>query len=242
MKLAAAGKTHVGRRRSRNEDDYLLHDPAHLYAVADGMGGHAAGDVASRVALEVLQEFYGEPCTDDDIDLAQGQLAEAVRLANRRVVDAARQRNELRGMGTTLVAARFLGDQLLIANVGDSRAYLLRNGDLRQLTSDHSWVQEQIQLGVISPDEADNHPFRNMITRALGIRDNVEPDLSPMEARPGDKLLLCSDGLYVMLPDEEIAGCLAAPGEPMAICEELVGEANRRGGVDNITVVLVVCA
>ena len=166
-------------------------------------------------------------------------MAGAICSANERIIDAAREDPQLRGMGTTLVGLRILDSEGLVAHVGDSRAYRLRNGKLDRLTADHSWVEEQLELGNISEEQASQHPFRNVITRALGVRQDVEPELSRTRLEQGDTILLCSDGLNVMLDDDAILACLQQGGDLEETCELLVAEANRLGGHDNVTVMLV---
>jgi PPM family protein phosphatase len=224
--------THPGLVRSHNEDAVYPSESGQgegplLVAVADGMGGHAAGDVASRVAIETAASADGGP-------------KRRVAAAHRAVLDNSRQRPELAGMGTTLTLASLQPDGTLrLAHVGDSRAYILRDGDLRQLTTDHSLVAEYLAAGRIDPDEAATHPQRSVITRALGIETDLEVDLVEERLKPGDRLLLCSDGLNSMLGDEEILRLLglATPAEETTWA--LVEAANRAGGEDNISVVVV---
>jgi serine/threonine protein phosphatase PrpC len=243
MIATSFGLTDVGRRRESNEDDLLLEPGLGLYAVADGMGGHAAGEIASRLAIETLQEIAqrdGAARAPETAERAGLWLQEAMSEANRRIWDSIRLHEERRGMGTTMVAMLHLGDQAVFGHVGDSRCYLLRDDDLVRLTSDHSWVNEQVKLGLMTDDAAQRHPMRNIVTRALGSRPDVavEVQASPIEA--GDIVLLCSDGLNTMLSDQEIHDILAARREdPPAACRDLVHAANQRGGEDNVTVVVV---
>jgi protein phosphatase len=245
MKVAAAGLSDVGRRRETNEDELFLDSSGAygVFAVADGMGGHAAGEVASRLAIETLIEGMrpgdGRAAPPGAAE-ASRLLVQAVEEANRRICESIVEREERRGMGTTMVAAVVLGDRAVIAHVGDSRAYLLRAGAIRRLTTDHSWVSEQVRMGLMTDDAAQRHPMRNIVTRALGSRSDVAVDLveEPLEA--GDTLLLCSDGLNSMLTDDEIGAVLVRHGtDPDAACRALVAAANERGGDDNTTVIVV---
>ena len=228
----------MGRRREANEDCLLLAPEAGLLAVADGMGGHAAGEVASRIVIETLEEVLGHRSARPGHEAASpDRLREAIRLANERIFRSMEGREELRGMGTTVVAALVCADRLAVGYVGDSRAYLLRDGSLTQLTADHSWVQEQVNLGLLSPAEAHRHPFRNIVTRALGSRD-VVADVREERLLPGDVLLLCSDGLNSMVDDDGIRSILSGRGESAAMADALVEAANAAGGEDNITVIV----
>lgn len=246
MRVSAFGLTDVGRRRESNEDDFLL-EPGHgVYAVADGMGGHAAGEIASRLAIETLQEVLQRndtPFKPTSADDAAEWLREAVVEANRRICDSIRLHEERRGMGTTVVALVHAGEDAVVGHVGDSRMYLLRGGELLRMTSDHSWVNEQVKLGLMNDDTAQRHPMRNIVTRALGSRPDVLVDLTSLQIRPGDVFLLCSDGLNTMLADDQIhAVMLAHRHDPEAACKALVEEANRHGGDDNVTVVVACIA
>ncbi len=243
MKPAAFGLTDVGLRREKNEDAFLVDPAMNLYAVADGMGGHAAGEIASRIAVEALEEsmrgggFDPRSAAPQD---ASRQLEASFTEANRRICDSIQFHDEQRGMGTTLVALLALPGKAVLAHVGDSRAYLVRRGKLARLTSDHSWVNEQVKLGLLSDDDAQRHPMRNIVTRALGSRPEVGMDVLVEEMLPGDVFLLCSDGLNTMLSDAEIRTLLLShTGRPEAACRALVEAANDRGGEDNVTVVVV---
>jgi protein phosphatase len=230
MKLVVGAATDVGRVREGNEDAYLVDDEMGLVAVADGMGGHRGGEVASVTAVEALRAA-----------ISQGRpLREAVEDANRAVFDKAQTDERLRGMGTTITAATLAaGGTLLIGHVGDSRAYLLRDGELRQITTDHSLVEELMRDGRLTPDEAAVHPQRSIITRALGVDSSVDVDVYPVELQPGDVLLFCSDGLTGMLHSDLIAAELRREDDPARAATKLVDAANASGGEDNITVVVV---
>jgi PPM family protein phosphatase len=225
-----AGRTDLGRQRSANEDDFVLAPP--FFAVADGMGGAKAGEVASAMATEV---FEGE---SDSGEPAEAQLARMLREANRRIHDLAVADESHRGMGTTLTAAKVTGDEISLAHVGDSRAYRMRDGDLEQLTKDHSLVAELERSGQITPEAAEHHPQRSIITRALGPEPDVEVDTYTITGREGDLFLLCSDGLTSMISDEEIGSIMRSADSLDAAADALVRAANQSGGKDNITVVL----
>jgi len=220
--------------RPENEDAFLVDLELGLLAVADGMGGHRAGEVASALALKALGEKVKEHCQGDPLM----HLVSAVRFANRVVYRSALGREDYRGMGTTLTAAWFIGKEVLLAHVGDSRAYLFRDGQLRMLTSDHSYVGELVRSGGLTQEEARYHPQRNILTRALGTGDEVEVDGKAVSLEEGDLLLLCTDGLPEVVRDEEIALTLKRGGTLKQTLDELLSLALERGGPDNITVVL----
>ena len=243
MKSDAFGVSDVGRRREANEDEFVVDRELGLYAVADGMGGHAAGEIASRLAIGTLAESLREGgWTGDtsDPEKAANALKTAVGEANRKICETVMSREEWRGMGTTVVILLVCGDTAVIGHVGDSRAYLLRNGVFQRLTSDHSWVNEQVKMGLLSDDDAQRHPMRNIVTRALGNRLEVLLDVGQEGFVSGDVFLLCSDGLNTMLTDGEIRDKLAEHGgQPEEACRALVDAANERGGDDNTTVIVL---
>ncbi len=249
LKLSAFGLTDVGRKRKHNEDAYLVDGERGLFVVADGMGGHAAGEVASRITVESIQEFIAssDDTTESSWPFGYGnrasssgnRLTAAVERANEKVMRAVANRPELKGMGTTVVAALVDAERATLVHVGDSRAYLFRDGELRRLTDDHSWVQEQVNAGILSEDEARSHPLKNVVTRALGGSPHVSVDLIEVPLRAGDRFLLCSDGLTGMVGDEEILGFLVSETSPEAAVRKLVDLANERGGVDNITSIVI---
>lgn len=226
----AAGLTDTGLTRGTNEDGLLVEPP--LYAVADGMGGHRAGEIASRIALEEL--LAAAPARSD-----AKALGRAVRAANRAVIAAAAKSRTRTGMGTTLTAAMVDGPCVAIAHVGDSRGYLLHDGRLERLTDDHSMVGDLIRQGSLTEEEARFHPQRSVITRALGSDPNMVADVYEVEGAPGDRLLLTTDGLTGMLADEYIGEILSVEKDPEKAAQTLVDAANRAGGYDNITVVVV---
>ena len=225
-----AGRTDVGRQRSANEDDLVLAPP--FFAVADGMGGAKAGEVASAMATEV---FEGERDSDEP---AEVHLARILREANKRIHDLAVADESHRGMGTTLTAAKVTDDEISLGHVGDSRAYRMRDGELEQLTKDHSLVAELERSGQITAEAAEHHPQRSIITRALGPEPDVEVDTYTLAGRDGDLFLLCSDGLTSMISDEEVGSILRSAESLDAAADALVRAANQSGGKDNITVVL----
>jgi protein phosphatase len=250
LKVQSGGQSDTGLKRQHNEDRILASDVLGLYAVADGMGGHAAGEVASEAAIKALEEFVARTRDDPDFtwpfgrheeyDLEENILHSAVALANRQVCRLSEKNAALGGMGTTLAALYMPEDKAYLCHVGDSRVYLLREGGLQGLTVDHSWVNEQVQRNLISQEEARQHRWRNVITRALGSREDVEIDLTRIEPQPGDLFLICSDGLTSMVDDATITQCLAsANGDLAGACAELVKKANAAGGLDNVSVVLV---
>jgi serine/threonine protein phosphatase PrpC len=244
LRVDVAELTDVGRRRTTNQDNLARRVPddpeelersGALFVVADGMGGHAAGEIASTVAVQTITNTYFQSATNGDV--LQG-LAHAIKSANEAILTIARQNAENTGMGTTLVAAVLCQGILYVANIGDSRAYLIRKGKMRQLTEDHSWVAEQVRAGVLTEEQARSHVHRNVITRSLGTQPNVVADVFVERAREGDILILCSDGLHGFIDDTVIAD-VAQTMEPTAAAQRLVDLANEAGGPDNITVSIV---
>ncbi len=225
-----AARTDVGRQRSANEDSFVESPP--YFAVADGMGGAKAGEVASQIAVEAFDDAGGDPSE------AEGQLRDIAQSANRRIYDLAQAEESRRGMGTTLTAALVGPDGVSLGHVGDSRCYLLRDGELEQITRDHSLVAELERTGQIGPGEAEHHPQRSIITRALGPEPDVDVDTYTITGRPGDVFLLCSDGLTSMISNDEVASILRSAGSLEDAADALVRSANQSGGKDNITVVL----
>jgi PPM family protein phosphatase len=228
MKVTAAVATDVGLVREGNEDSYLTDEP--LFAVADGMGGHRGGEVASQLAVETLEKLFKKRI---------GELPDQVQEANRVVFERSVVDEKVAGMGTTLTAALVEGDRVRLAHVGDSRAYLLREGDLRLLTEDHTLVHRMVTEGEISKEEAESHPQRSVLTRALGVDTIVDVDDDTVQVRPGDRLLLCTDGLTSMVSEQAIEEVLRAVPDPQEAAERLVRLANEGGGTDNTTVVVL---
>jgi len=251
MRFSVAGATHVGLRRTANEDAYLLLPEEGLFCVADGMGGHASGEVAARLAVEEMAEFFRLTGRDDEatwpfaeeraLSSDENRLLAGIRVANRGVCERARADERLRGMGTTLVCGYFPagGGALVVGHVGDSRAYLWRRGALAPLTTDHSLLNDLQRTRQLSPGQVAGFPHRNVIVRALGMRDAVEVDLSRHPVDEGDVLLLCSDGLSGLVPDAGLAEVLrSSPGDLKRAAAGLVEAANAAGGTDNVTCVL----
>jgi protein phosphatase len=236
MRLVFAAATDVGRMRKNNEDSYLSSQP--VAAVADGMGGHSAGEVASAIAIEELAALRDRGPWENET-AATDDLKQAILRANRRIREMAASDRKLNGMGTTLVALVEDGDMVHVANVGDSRGYLLRQGELSQVTVDHSLVQELVDDGRLSPEDAERHPQRSVITRALGIDPEVEFDLFTYKLQVGDRLLLCSDGLSDVVEPAQIRRVLLRTPSAQRAARQLVTVANEQGGPDNITVIVV---
>jgi PPM family protein phosphatase len=236
MRLVFAAATDVGRMRKNNEDSYLSTQP--VAAVADGMGGHSAGEVASAIAIEELAALGSRGPWENET-AATDDLKQAILRANRRIREMAAGDRKLNGMGTTLVALLEDGDMVHVANVGDSRGYLLRQGELSQVTVDHSLVQELVDDGRLSPEDAERHPQRSVITRALGIDPEVEFDLFTYKLQVGDRLLLCSDGLSDVVEPAQIRNVLLRVRNSHQAAQKLVTVANEQGGPDNITVIVV---
>lgn len=237
MTIDAFGVTDKGRVRPHNEDAFLVAPDTGVFAVADGMGGHAAGEVASRIAIEAVDELLArESALPDDVP---ARLKRIIQEANRRIAERIQRHPECAGMGTTLVLAALGRSTVWLAHVGDSRAYLIRQGAIRQLTSDHSFVNELVRLGMLTREQASRDPRRNVVTRALGSDPAVSPDVIEESFEPGDLLLLCSDGLNTMIPDEKILKAIQDGASLEDACHSLVEEANASGGEDNVTVVLI---
>jgi serine/threonine protein phosphatase PrpC len=238
LTLTAAGITDTGRRRAQNEDCFFSDAALRLFVVADGMGGHAAGAVASAVAIESLVNRYiaGSPSGSDAARIA---LIDGIRAANRDIRLRAQDEPDKSGMGTTVVALAVTGGRAVIANVGDSRAYISRDGTLTQITVDHSWVNEQIKAGLLTPGQARGHPNSSHVTRAVGTRENVDIDTFELDIRSGDVFLLCSDGLTLMIDAAQLSLLLKQNRNSDTAARKLVEAANRAGGADNVTVVVV---
>jgi serine/threonine protein phosphatase PrpC len=248
--IEAFGRTDVGRRRKVNEDSFLVAPESHLYAVCDGMGGHNAGEVASRMAVETLAAFVERSGVEKEITWPWGldanlsfdanRLKTAIRLANAQVFQSADSNEELTGMGTTVVAALVSGSTMTLGSAGDSRCYLVRDGKLQQLTQDDSWVSAALGEGILNSDDVERHPLRNVITKAVGARDSIDIEIIEQTLQAGDVALLCSDGRHGMLGDEEIARILvSSSGTLEEVTASLVDAANEAGGRDNVSVVLL---
>ena len=230
MRLAAGSFTDKGQVRELNEDAWLVDDKLMLFAVADGMGGHRGGEVASSTAIEALRA-----------EVARGlPIREAIQRANAAVIDRASRDDELEGMGTTMTAIVVTGPrQLLVGHVGDSRAYLVRGGEMDRITEDHSLVEELVREGRLTPEQAEAHPQRAIITRALGVEPDIDVDLYTIDVEARDRVIVCSDGLTTMLRDREIERIARGEENPQRAAEGLVDAANQAGGDDNITVVIL---
>ena len=247
IRVKACGLSDVGRARTHNEDCFGI-DPEHqMFVVADGMGGHNHGEVASRIAVKAIQEFIEQTADHDTtwpfvydarLQRHSNRLKTAIRMAHDKVLRAIRHDGSLIGMGTTVVGFLMKGRIAAIAHVGDSRAYRLRAGKLDLLTQDHTWVNEQVVAGYLSAEQARAHPLKNVVTRALGGESEVLVDVREVEVEPGDLFILCSDGLTTMLNDHEILERLAGATPLEERAHDLVREANTKGGLDNITVLL----
>jgi protein phosphatase len=240
-----------GLKRTSNEDSYSTRPDVGLFVVADGMGGHVAGEVASRVAVEAIEAFIQETAGadrnrtwpfpfDPSISLEANRLRAAFRLANRKIASAIADSQDLRGMATTASAVLLGVRSASVAHVGDSRVYVLREGKLQQITHDHSWVEEQVRAGTLSPTAARQHPWRNVVTRALSGGEDPEVDVTEVAPKPGERYLLCSDGLFTVVPDTHIAEILGGQGVTLeSIARSLVEAANEGGGPDNITALIL---
>jgi serine/threonine protein phosphatase PrpC len=251
MRVQWAATTHPGIRRTSNEDSYCTRPDLGLFVVADGMGGHVAGEVASRIVVEAIEAFVAQTVNADlhstwphPFDLSLGvdgnRLKGAFHLANQRLAREVAGSQDLRGMATTASAVLVNEvEHAVLAHVGDSRIYLLRAGKLERMTQDHSWVEEQVRAGLLSVTEARLHPWRNVVTRALSGGDDPEIDLRSVSLKSADRLLMCSDGLSSVVPDARIETVLVEHSDLVGACEALVDEANQAGGPDNVTTLIL---
>jgi protein phosphatase len=245
VQIAVAARSDVGMIRSGNEDN-LFSDPEPgqhavergLFVVADGMGGHAAGEVASEMAVQIVARELGAIRDLHDTNAARAVL-EALKRANLAIYERTLSEVDKQGMGTTVSVLIVSGRRFLIGQVGDSRVYLLRDGALRQITKDHSYVQEQVDAGYLTAEQARYHPYSNVITRCVGASDDVEPDTYTGELRAGDTFLVASDGLTGMVDDRRLQQLLLARATPQRVVDALISEANARGGLDTITAIVV---
>jgi PPM family protein phosphatase len=239
--VTSAGRTDVGVIRSGNEDNYLMVPDRGIFVVADGMGGHAAGEVASEMAVRFVARELGSLRGLSDEEVAE-RMRLSIRSANGAIFQRTLTEHDKRGMGTTVTALVLYEARFLIGQVGDSRAYLLRDGKLAQVTKDHSYVQEQVDAGYLTPEQARTHPYSNVITRCVGANADVMPDVYVGSVKADDLFLLASDGLTGMLEDYQLSEILSAgvgAGTPQRVVDALVSEANRHGGLDNITAIVV---
>jgi protein phosphatase len=250
MRAVAAGLSDVGLQREHNEDSFVVLSEYDLFVVADGMGGHRAGDVASRIATETISEFFKTTANEDvtwpfhfDTNLSEeeNRLLTGIRVANRQIFERSTRSREYHGMGTTVVGAMFSPkkQRMYIGHVGDSRCYRVRAGKIRQLTRDHSLINDYLLAMPDLTDEQKNELPKNVITRALGMQDQVVVDLQHDDPQPGDTYVLCSDGLSGMVTDDDIELIVASTNDVRDACTRLIERANERGGEDNITAVLI---
>jgi serine/threonine protein phosphatase PrpC len=249
MRVRFSGDTNVGMKREHNEDSFYLPESERLAIVADGMGGHASGEVASRMAVETIVGFFRE--TQDEQELTWpfkvdrgnrhdiNRMVTAIKLANLKIHQEAQRNPACHGMGTTVVSTLFMENALIVGHVGDSRLYRLREGMFDQLTEDHSLLNDYIKMKHLTPEEIAAFPHKNVIVRALGMKASVQVDVIFDQPRIGDVYVLCSDGLSSMVPDMEIAGVVADEDDLDSLCDRLIGTANGNGGLDNVTVVAI---
>jgi serine/threonine protein phosphatase PrpC len=248
VQIASSGLTDVGRVRTNNEDSFRVVEPLSLFILSDGMGGEAHGEIASAMAVETVSEYLAKPNEDsgetlhgevtDNFSLKTRRLKNAIHLANLKIYQSAQKNPEQRGMGATITVVWVDDAKLSVAHVGDSRAYLLRSGNLQQLTNDHSLVAEQVRRGLITPQQAEESEMQSVLLRALGAHPDVEVDVEEVGVVPNDVLLLCSDGLTRMVTEPEIAGTLQAEVDPASAAQKLIELANGNGGLDNVTVIV----
>ncbi len=251
MRLEVAGKSHVGMKRNHNEDNLLLLPEENVFCVADGMGGHSSGEIASKIAVTEVADFFKLTTKDQDAtwpfkmdksrSYDENRLATAVKLANSRIYESSQAEAKYRGMGTTFVGLYFVNNAALVGHVGDSRGYRWLGAEkkLVQVTEDHSLLNDYIKAKKLTPEEIENFPHKNVIVRALGMKDTVQVDVSRIEPGENDIFLICSDGLSGMVPDPKMAEILAANSDLTTACEALIDAANAAGGNDNVTCVLV---
>ena len=248
VQIDSGGVTDLGRVRLNNEDSFRIVEPLNLFILSDGMGGEAHGEIASSLAVDTIERVCSSSKVDLEVTLAGASgenwteqtrlLQNAVLQANSGIYQSSQEHPEQRGMGATLTAGWINGSKLSLAHVGDSRAYLLRTGNLQQLTNDHSLVAEQVRRGIITPQQAEESEMQSVLLRALGAHPEVDVDIDEFDLFPRDVLLLCSDGLTRMVTEPEIAGTLQAETDPEKAARKLVDLANERGGLDNVTVIV----
>jgi protein phosphatase len=248
MRIEVAGNTHVGMKRNHNEDNFLLLPEESLFCVADGMGGHSSGEIASKIAVDELAEFFKLTARDTDatwpykMDKArnydENRLATGVKLANMRIFEKASAEQKYKGMGTTIVTVYFTSSQVYVGHVGDSRVYFQRAGVLKQITEDHSLLNDYLKAKKLTPEEIESFPHKNVIVRALGMKDTVQVDVGRVEPQEGDIFMLCSDGLSGMVSDPSIQDILSKATVLDLACSQLIDMANAAGGNDNVTCIL----
>jgi serine/threonine protein phosphatase PrpC len=243
-----SGATHIGRKRDHNEDSVFLPQDQRLALVADGMGGHASGEVASRLAVDTVVEYFRDTAeqqtltwpykVDRDLRGDVNRMTTSIMLANLEIWERSQREARLKGMGTTCVGIYFLDDSAVVGHVGDSRCYRLRDGEIVQLTEDHSLINDYIKMKRVTPEEAENWPHKNVIVRALGMKESCQVDIVTEQPKIGDCYILCSDGLSGMLRDDQIAHIVGTERDLDRAVERLIDAANDEGGVDNISVIL----
>ncbi len=249
MRIRYAGNTHVGMKRDHNEDSLFLYADQNVYMVADGMGGHACGEVASQMAVETVAKFFKETSEDEEVTwpfkmdkdrkYQENRICTSVKLANLRIYESAITNASRKGMGTTMVSIFFTDEEVYVAHVGDSRVYRIRDGEMVQLTEDHSLLNDYIKMKDLTPEEIENFPHKNVIVRALGMKETVQVDVMSDMPQDGDIYLLCSDGLCGMITDETICETVISCNDDLELaCNRLIQKGNEAGGTDNITVVL----
>ncbi len=251
MRLESAGKTHVGMKRNHNEDNYLLLPEENLFCVADGMGGHSSGEIASKIAVTEVSEFFKYTAKDRDItwpfkmdknrNYDENRLSTAIKVANARIFEASQAEAKYRGMGTTIVSCYFVNGETLVGHVGDSRVYrfVAAEQKLVQLTEDHSLLNDYIKAKKLTPEEIENFPHKNVIVRALGMKDSVVVDVTRLTPEENDVFLLCSDGLSGMVPDPKMEEILAKQPDIDKAAQNLIDAANAAGGNDNVSCILI---
>jgi protein phosphatase len=248
LRIEVAGETNVGMKRNHNEDNFSIIEESGLYIVADGMGGHASGEVASKMAVDAMREFFAATAQDPErtwpykMDRSKGyeenRLITGIKLANLRIYESAQRDARQRGMGTTIVTMFAVEDGVYVAHVGDSRVYRIREGKIEQLTEDHSLLNDYIKMKRLTPEEIANFPHKNVIVRALGMKDTVKVDTRFEQPRANDVYLLCSDGLSGPISDDDMLQCVTTIPDLKQCAASMIERANANGGPDNITVVL----
>ncbi|NOK20358.1 Stp1/IreP family PP2C-type Ser/Thr phosphatase [Corallococcus carmarthensis] len=248
MRIEVAGSTHVGMKRNHNEDNYLVLTEENLVVVADGMGGHSSGEIASRIAVDELGEFFRLTSKDQDAtwpfkmdkqrNYDENRLATGIKLANARIFERATADTKYKGMGTTIVSVHFADSAAYVGHVGDSRVYFFRGGMLQQVTEDHSLLNDYLKAKKLTPEEIENFPHKNVIVRALGMKEQVQVDVTRVDPLENDVFLLCSDGLSGMISDAQMQDILSRTPELEKACGQLIDLANAAGGNDNVTCIL----
>lgn len=249
MKIAVSGQTHVGMKRNHNEDNFLLLPEERVFVVADGMGGHSSGEIASKIAVDEVAEFFR--MTSQDLEITwpfkmdkqknydENRLATGVKLANMRIFEKAAAEQKYKGMGTTIVTVYFAKDsEVVVGHVGDSRVYYFRDNQLKQVTEDHSLLNDYLKAKKLTPEEIEAFPHKNVIVRALGMKDQVIVDINRVEPKEGDIFMLCSDGLSGMVTDKQMEQILQSQPDLDKACAMLIDAANANGGNDNVTCIL----